>query len=165
MKTLALLMIVFACAATPAMATPQRPDLIAYDGVLYELHTPQPNTNLPLESAWPERKDRPNLSERPNSPNSTACWRGYVAIWQIEDDTLYLAGLDAWQGDQKADLKKLFPDNFKNGRVKADWFTGGLSLHADKDTSVALVFAKGKLTLSPNKILEGTGTNAPAPQN
>jgi hypothetical protein len=114
---------------------------------------------------WPDRKNRPNLSERPNSPNSTACWRGYVAIWQIEDNILYLAGLNAWQGDKKADLRTLFPKRFKNGKVKADWFTGGLSLYADKDTSVALVFTKGKLTLSPNKILEGTGSNAPDPQN
>jgi hypothetical protein len=68
-------------------------------------------------------------------PNSTACWRGYVAIWQIQDGILYLAALNAWQGDQKADLKRLFPDRFKSGKVKADWFTGALSLQADYQES------------------------------
>ena len=151
MKTFILLVIAFACVATPAMATRQRPDLITFDGVLYELpHLP--SKNFPLESLWPDRKDRPNLSERPNSPNSTACWRGYVAIWQIEKDILYLAALNAWQGDQRVDLKTLFPKRFRNGKVKADWFTGSLSLHADKDTRAALVFTKGKLTPSSNRV-------------
>ena len=58
MKTFTLLVIAFACVATPAMATRQRPDLITFDGVLYELpHLP--SKNFPLESLWPDRKDRP----------------------------------------------------------------------------------------------------------
>lgn len=91
-------------------------------------------------------------------------YNSYVAIWQIEEGILYLAALNAWQGDQKASLRTLFPKQFENGKVKADWFTGGLSLHADKDTRVTLVFTEGKLTASPNKILKGKCSNAPGPQ-
>ncbi len=154
MKKTVLVVIALSCLAMPAMATWQRPDLIAYDGILCELHTPLPNKNLPLESLWPDRKDRPNLSEMPNGLASTGCYRGYVAIWQIEGNTLYLAGLNAWQGDKKADLNSLFPNRFKNGRVKADWFNGGLSLSIGRGKNVALVFKKGEVTLSPNKTPE-----------
>lgn len=59
---------------------------------------------------------------------SAACLRGYVGIWEIEDGYLYLKGLDAWTYDRKADLKKMFPHAYKDGRVKATWFSGTLRL-------------------------------------
>jgi hypothetical protein len=152
MKTFSLFVIALAYVATPTLATQQQPDLILYDGVLYELHTPVPNTDLPLESLWTDRENRPYLYAGPNGLISTSCNRGYVAIWLIEDDILYLIGLDAWQGRQKADLKNLFPDRFKNGKVQADWLTGVLVFYTyDINQRVAFRFEKGKVTRSPNK--------------
>lgn len=29
----------------------------------------------------------------------TACWRGYVARWELRDEALYLLAVDHWQGD------------------------------------------------------------------
>ena len=71
----------------------------------------------------------------------TACWRNYVATWEIIDEKLYLTKIrnacygtnqdyvtvsllgatDTIIGTEYADLKKLFPDNYENGRVFADW--------------------------------------------
>jgi hypothetical protein len=75
----------------------------------------------------------------------TACWRNYVATWKIEDNKLYLieirnacyptdmkyvnvsykAETDSI-GNEYADLKSLFPDKFKDGKVAADWVNGNL---------------------------------------
>ncbi len=163
MKYLTLLVVVFACLATQAQATMQVPDIITHDGIVYKLHTPTPNKALPLEILWKDHKSRPRLSEGPGGLMSSACWRGYVAIWEVEKSILYLKGLDAWQVDKKADLKSLFPERFKKGRVKADWFSGVLGLSTGRGKSVALVFTKGELTHSPNQkvdhISKGSNTS------
>lgn len=57
---------------------------------------------------------------------STACWRGYVAIWEIENDSLFLNEVtpcynDCRKDPNNADLKELFGEDFKNGRVFAKW--------------------------------------------
>jgi len=147
MKYLILILILFACIATPVQATMQRPDIITHDGLVYKLR-PVSDKYLPLESLWSDHESRPNLSEGPGGVMSSACWRGYVAIWQVEDGILYFIGLDAWQGDKKADLKILFPKRFKEGKVKADWFTGQLTLG-----EVTLKFNNGEL--SSNKACNG----------
>jgi len=71
----------------------------------------------------------------------TACYRNYVATWEIIDDKLYLtsirnacygtsqdyvavslkSGSDTIIGSEYADLKKLFPDTYKDGKVFAYW--------------------------------------------
>jgi len=58
---------------------------------------------------------------------STACWRGYVAEWKIEDSTLYLTAIyQCHKNSIKADLKNLFGEKCVNGRVKAEWVSGNL---------------------------------------
>lgn len=127
MKHLAILMLTLTSLTTSAHATRQRPDIVLHDGVVYKL-LERANRGFPLEMLWKDRKARPRLSEGPEGMMSSACWRGYIAIWEVEKGTLYLKGLDAWHGEKKADLKLLFPKRFKNGKVKANWFTGTLAL-------------------------------------
>lgn len=144
-------------AAGQVDATPQRPDLITYTGVVYRLETPVPNRQLPLDVLWEGSTNRPAVSEGPKGLMSTGCYRGYVAQWSVEDDILYLTTIDAWLNEKKADLKTLFPDRFQNGKVKADWFTGTLVLWSraggPNNVPVTLNFEKGKLT--PNHTSEG----------
>jgi hypothetical protein len=139
-------MTILTCLGTSAYATVQRPDIVIQEGVVYRL--PERGNTFPLEALWADTTSRPKLTEGPNGMMSTACWRGYIAIWEIEDGVLYLKGLDAWLGDKKADLKTLFPKRYKNGKVKADWFTGALNLSTSfglvEDPSVTLKFEKGK---------------------
>lgn len=79
------------------------------------------------------------LSAMPSRPEfafcGTHCWRGYWALWEIDDGVLYLyrfaAGRIVRGTDGKATvvnfgLRDLFPE--KHGRVAASWFTGELQL-------------------------------------
>lgn len=62
-------------------------------------------------------------SPNPNkkfSATSTACWRGYVGTWLIENDLLYLIDIDKTQ-DGHVGVDFIFPGQKK---VFADWFTG-----------------------------------------
>jgi len=54
---------------------------------------------------------------------STACWRGYIGEWLIENRRLYLIGITDLD-DRPIALSKIFPDNPK--RVFAHWVTGEL---------------------------------------
>ena len=55
---------------------------------------------------------------------STACWRGYIATWQIKDDKLFLVDLEANTIDgEEVGLRYLFPKQYE---VFAEWFSGEL---------------------------------------
>jgi len=70
----------------------------------------------------------------------SACWRNCIATWSIENNKLYLINIrnacyptelknvsisykakSDSIGTEYADLKKLFPDKYINGKVLADW--------------------------------------------
>jgi len=100
-----------ALAASTACATPQVPDEIKYKGYI------EKTQSWPLESyasaAWARRGV------------STACWRGYIATWEVKDGFLYLVSV--WESKlfgkgRKIELSKIRP-NWKSP-VKAEWFTG-----------------------------------------
>ncbi len=60
---------------------------------------------------------------------NTACWRGYIAEWTIEDKELFLTNIYScnYSDDSiKADLSELFGYEFFDGKVNANWFTGDL---------------------------------------
>ena len=90
-------------------------DIIFVKGIKYDLYT------TPLISYWNRRHPKPQI----RLTNST-CWRGYVASWEVSDDSLYL--IDIIYYSQKGDLglDYLFPQN--TGKIKADWYTGGLKI-------------------------------------
>jgi len=51
---------------------------------------------------------------------NTACWRGYVGKWKIDDNKLYLTSLYAnLKSNEKVGLDFLFP---REKEVFADWF-------------------------------------------
>lgn len=57
-------------------------------------------------------------------PFSSACWRGYIATWSIEDGKLYLTNFAA-KDRGRADLA--MHDVFGADRLFAFWFSGELS--------------------------------------
>lgn len=65
---------------------------------------------------------------------STACWRGYMAIWELKNDSLFLIAITSchkgeWCQDAKdADLQKMFGSDY----VFADWFTGTIMVPQGK---------------------------------
>jgi uncharacterized protein (TIGR02996 family) len=57
----------------------------------------------------------------------TANWRGYVASWSVEDDTLLLTDITAWvEGYQQVGWEHVFPH--LRPPIPAEWFTGDLRI-------------------------------------
>lgn len=68
--------------------------------------------------------------------STTSCWRGYIGSWLIEDNKLYITGLEAYvcnsrklntilRPDRKVGLDYLFPGQSK---VFADWYSGEIRI-------------------------------------
>ena len=129
------------CLPMKMFGTAQIPDLIIYKGDTLSLYS------CPLGSYPNEELINPKNLFGSKGCFFTACWRNYVATWEIIDDKLYLtevrnacyptalknAGASFKAGVEKdsiglefADLKLLFPDRYENGKVKADWVSGKL---------------------------------------
>ena len=122
-------------------ATAQIPDKLIYKGDTLSLH------DCPLEF-YPNRElINPKSLFGSSGCFFTACWRNYIATWEIIDNQLYLTEIRnacypiamedvavAYKSGIKknsiglefSDLKKLFPDNYEKGKVKADWVTHNL---------------------------------------
>lgn len=98
-------------------ATEQAPDrlVIGEDTLLLNA--------LPLEK-WKEQ----NNWEKPFFPDtllgaSTACWRGYIAYWELIGNRLYLTNIYNCNRKAKVDLDTLFGEKVHDKRVYADWFS------------------------------------------
>ena len=100
--------------------TVQIAEILKYNGQEYELHTE------PLKSYLYE----PPI-KRPGRTHSfcTACWRGYVGHWAIEDDKLYLVELDCLELPPRNALDDIFSGQQK---VFAEWFSGTIHTFSDK---------------------------------
>ncbi|WP_455586807.1 hypothetical protein [Bacteroides sp.] len=76
---------------------------------------------------------------------STACWRGDVGYWLIENSKLYLTDLEVYIGNyQKVGIDYLFPGGKK---VLAEWFFGKIRIpHGEIYTSrICFLVRKGTL--------------------
>ncbi|MBB4804275.1 hypothetical protein HNP37_004362 [Flavobacterium nitrogenifigens] len=127
------LILIFAITPLSILASPQMPDFIIYKKDTIATY------NLILEK-YLQKKDTANtntlfgLSFRGNS--SFNCWRGYQAIYKIENDSLFIVDIincgelinrkiDKTQSLEK--LKSIFGEKLKNDRVHIDWFEGILN--------------------------------------
>jgi hypothetical protein len=119
-----ILVLLLALLAPAVIATAQAPDSIIIDGKSESL-----NTN-PLRAFL---RDNPNLLPESDF-ESTGNWRGYVATWEVADDSLLLTRIDVDFKDPKASadshtaitrnvFDKLFPGA---ERVVATWYSGAL---------------------------------------
>lgn len=101
------------------LATAQVPDLMVIGKDTFLMHTNP--LEIYLDSIG--NRDLPDFK----ADGSTACWRGYQALWKLEDDSLFLTKIQSChrnEGDDLANLEKMFGDKFINGKVYAYWFTG-----------------------------------------
>jgi len=76
--------------------------------------------------------------------SSLNCWRGYQAIYKIENDSLFVTKLiDCHSLQSKATnsnnyLKKLFGDKVKNNKVFIDWFSGNINFPSKRNDNKEL---------------------------
>ncbi len=116
MKT--ILMAALLCTLASAVyGTQQVPEVLVYNGTTHDMFT------TPLESFFSAEKPKVFLEK----PSSTACWRGYVGTWKIENDELCLVALQEGHPRTGAfPLNKVNPDWISP--VKATWFTGTIQI-------------------------------------
>ena len=100
--------------------TLQIAEKLTYNGKKYDLHTE------PLKSyLYKHPIERPSCTRT----FSTACWRGYVGHWAIEDNKLYLVELHSFEIPHRNALDDIFPGQQK---VFAEWFSGTIHTFSDK---------------------------------
>jgi len=113
--------------------TVQISDTICHYGRIHPLFS------VPLESCWKQRP-RPENFESP--VRCTACWRGYVAKWAIENHQLFLLDISWVAARPLVDLvKEIFPES--NGKVLADWFSGELCVPLGRIVSRSMFLGPG----------------------
>ncbi|MCB9425718.1 MAG: hypothetical protein H6584_01630 [Flavobacteriales bacterium] len=104
MKLLNLLIILIGLSC---YSTPQQPDLLIYNGKTYPLH------EYLLEDYFKKRpENRPQGDMR-----STALWRGYVAVFKIEDKTIKLVELNV----DKFDISTEIPYDTKSVNIVTEF--------------------------------------------
>lgn len=118
------------------IASPQLPDYIIYKNDTIATY------NLILEAYL--QKNNPNQDKLfglsfggPQNLDmgiTVNCWRGYQAIYKIENDSLFLSGIIECHSIRKIDkeisdknLRALFGSQVKNNKVFIDWFNGDIS--------------------------------------
>ncbi|MES2617017.1 MAG: hypothetical protein V4613_04010 [Bacteroidota bacterium] len=101
--------------------TGQLPDLLIYNKQTYSIN------GAPLENYLAQKgnKSIPGLS---GGCSSTDCWKGYVATWELKNDSLFLRHISPCNYDcghtSPGDLKKMFGTD----TVFASWFTGDITI-------------------------------------
>ena len=148
-----------------AFATAQFSDNLIYKGKTL------PIFSNPLESYFNAENPKP---DKIFVFSCTACWRGYIATWKIEDGYLYLTKLV--QGTCASDapeipLSIVFPK--QEAPIKATWFSGTLLIPQGKqilyvhmgygsiyEKEIILTFINGKLT--EENIVDNTGKKLPS---
>lgn len=129
-STLLLLTLLLTLFTLRTFASPQSPDYIIYRRDTLATYTLILEQYFQMQSKTEDGKLF-GLSFRDGA--SLNCWRGYQAIYKIDNDSLFLVDiiscgerrngkLDKIASVEK--MKSIFNDKFINGRVYIDWFTG-----------------------------------------
>lgn len=100
--------------------TTQHPDLLRHEGADYRIK-PFPLENIGANWSSVDRGDGVHVTRF--GYLSTACWRGYIASWEITNNKLYLVGFDTKDNDGNP---LTIRDVFETERLFAFWFTGEL---------------------------------------
>lgn len=129
------LFILTSFASSRLLASPQIPDYVIYKNDTIAVY------NLLLEDYFhkvgtSDQGQLFGLSFRDNS--STSCWRGYQAVYTIDNDSLFIKyilycgefrhrkdSLNTKSSDEK--MKTIFGDKVVNKKVYVNWYTGNIS--------------------------------------
>lgn len=112
-----LIVISFLLTSFFAKATLQRPDLLIYKSDTIYIDIYPLDIRLEIDSI---------LSKKLNDTTClvTDCWRQYIGVWKIENDSLFLIGLKDCCEQKEIPINKIFNKNeITNDRVFAYWYT------------------------------------------
>ena len=139
--------------ASSLSATEQKPDIVILEGKTYYIHAF--GTDFPLEPYF-KNKPRPKFDEDNNVKTliSTACWRGYKAIWHIDNKKLTLISIDTFVDGKKMGIADIVGKN-----AFAKWFSGDIRVREFNQAwspMKVLSFEKGiltKISVQPIRII------------
>lgn len=115
-----LLVILIICNSILLFGTEQTPDVLIYKSDTIYID------KFPLEVLSQKNTTIANRLVD-TSCLSTDCWRQYIAIWKIENDSLFLIGLEDCCNYKKIPLRKVFDESqIQNGKIFANWFSENL---------------------------------------
>ena len=98
--------------------TAQVPDEIIYEG-----------ETLALLSNPLENYQGPSKAKLKFYPPHTANWRGYVAVWQIQGNQLFLIDISGQLADRTpANFKDVFVEIDGDKKLPATWYSGTLRI-------------------------------------
>ena len=109
MKAFTLLLIHF-LAVYSLYATRQLGDVIAYKGKERGLLSNPLEQYLEWSNSWPD------FHVIFPDGQSTACWRGYIAYWEIDDDILYLTKIRNCHSKKEVALSQIVKKEQNNSR-------------------------------------------------
>lgn len=121
-----IVFILFLFIANTGFSTNQVPDYLILDSDTIAIFS------NPLESYFNQVGERNIIGLQ--GCGSTACWRGYKAIWELKNDSLFLNAITSCHSDQfcskvvDADLKAMFG----SAPVFAQWFSGKILIPKGK---------------------------------
>lgn len=125
-------------------ASPQMPDYIIFKGDTLATYTLLIEQYFQLQGK-PDAGKLFGLSFREGS--SFNCWRGYQAVYKIDNDTLFLVGI-IYCGERRNDkidkaasaqkMKNIFGNKVLNDKVYIDWFSGDISFPLKKPNNKVL---------------------------
>jgi hypothetical protein len=160
----AFLAILLVMLPATAFATAQFGDKLIYKGETVSLRT------NPLGSYFGEGTPNPKDLFK---PSCSACWRGYVATWEVKDGKLFLNRVVEGSCSNNAPeipLEKIFPG--KKGPIEATWYTGTLRIPRGKmleyvhmgyssryEKTLLIHIEKGKVT--KEELIDNTKKNHP----
>jgi hypothetical protein len=97
--------------------THQTPDLLIIESDTVKIFS------NPLEAIFNDDYQRPD-DIFGDDCGSTSCWRGYIGLWQLSRDSLFLNDILSCCSEESLDekeLSELTQGRFQNGRAFADW--------------------------------------------
>lgn len=133
--TKAIFIVVILFISKNSIACPQLPDYVIYNGDTIPVYS------LILEKYFEKvnKSDQGSLfGLKFRGGDSSNCWRGYQAIYSVENDSLFLKEIiscgELYSNkavnieDSRSRIRDIFGDKYKNNKVFIDWFSGKFSL-------------------------------------
>ena len=133
-RKIVLISIIIYLFSTNAYSTEQTPDiLIVGQDTFYLFYT------FPIEELELTIDSNPFTKKGEYEITISSCWRGYQAIWEIENNKLYLQGINSCHSDSTYDysividffINNGYEPKIENGRIVADWFSTNLVKYDD----------------------------------
>ena len=134
MRKIITLIILISTISINANSTPQTPDMLIVGQDTFYLYNTFPIEDLELTINY-----NPFIKKGEYEIHSTACWRGYRAIWEIKNKKMYLQTIESCMFDSTYEysvvidfLKKNgYKPKIEDGKILADWYTSYLVKNDD----------------------------------